>query len=265
MNTRDRGFDVKKELEKIIQNYDYESYRENDPVEFIWRLSKSKNQEIIGLIASSLSYGRIEVFKKAIEEVFQILSPSPSLSIKNSLEEVESPLEGFSYRMTKSEDLIDLLYGIRSCVEEYGSLEETYKEGKGSHLEKCSSFVQKIRQGRKRDPLERGFKYLLSNPENGSACKRLHLFFRWMVRGPNQIDIGIWDCIQSSELIIPLDTHIHKISRKLGLTDRKSKNIKTAKEITENLKNWEKEDPLKYDFPLCHIGVKGEEEKLDFE
>jgi uncharacterized protein (TIGR02757 family) len=101
-----------------------------------------------------------------------------------------------------------------------------------------------------------GLKQLLSSPETGSACKRMTLFLRWLVRN-RDIDFGVWDRIPPSKLIIPLDTHIARISRCLGLSKRKSPDWKMAKEITESLKKLDPEDPLKYDFALCHHGISG--------
>jgi len=101
-----------------------------------------------------------------------------------------------------------------------------------------------------------GLKQLFPSPENGSACKRMNLFLRWMVR-TKDIDLGVWNKIHPSKLIIPLDTHIARISRCLGLTKRKAPDWKTAKEITESLKKLDPDDPLKYDFALCHQGISG--------
>ena len=101
-----------------------------------------------------------------------------------------------------------------------------------------------------------GLKQLFPSPDKGSACKRPNLFLRWMVR-TQDVDFGIWDRIPPSKLIIPLDTHIAKIARCIGLTKRTSSDWKTAKEITDSLKKFDPEDPLKYDFALCHHGISG--------
>jgi uncharacterized protein (TIGR02757 family) len=101
-----------------------------------------------------------------------------------------------------------------------------------------------------------GLRQLFPSPLDGSACKRANLFLRWMVRD-RDIDFGIWKGIPKSRLIIPLDTHIARISGCLGLTKRKSRDWKTAVEITESLKRMDPEDPLKYDFALCHHGISG--------
>lgn len=251
-------------LDEIVESFDYSHHRENDPVKFVWQYDSCPDREVAGVVASSLAYGRIDVFEEAIEEALSQIGSSPANAILNNFKQVESGLESFSYRMTKGEDLIDLLSGLSFLLERYGTLEGAYQSfDEDSHIEKASCMVQEIRKGRKRDEVNRGLKYLMSDPKDGSACKRLNLFFRWMVRGPDSVDLGIWDEPDPSELIIPLDTHVHKISRKLDLTDRKSKSIKTAKDITDTLKNFDAQDPLQYDFALCHIGVEGNEEVFD--
>jgi uncharacterized protein (TIGR02757 family) len=101
-----------------------------------------------------------------------------------------------------------------------------------------------------------GLKQLLPSPRKGSACKRMNLFLRWMVRSED-IDFGIWDNIPPNKLVIPLDTHIARISKCLGLTRRASADWKMAEEITGALREFDPEDPLKYDFALCHHGISG--------
>jgi uncharacterized protein (TIGR02757 family) len=104
-----------------------------------------------------------------------------------------------------------------------------------------------------------GFKFMFPLPENGSSCKRMNLFLRWMVR-KDELDFGLWNSISPSKLVIPVDTHIARISTELGLTKRKNVSWKMAEEITENLKQFDPADPVKYDFAICHIGMR----KLDF-
>jgi uncharacterized protein (TIGR02757 family) len=103
--------------------------------------------------------------------------------------------------------------------------------------------------------LSRGLKFMFPLPEKGSACKRMNLFLRWMVR-KDELDFGLWDEIASSKLIIPVDTHVARICKQLKLTKRKNLSWKMAEEITENLKKFDSDDPVKYDFAICHIGMR---------
>jgi uncharacterized protein (TIGR02757 family) len=100
-----------------------------------------------------------------------------------------------------------------------------------------------------------GIKFMFPLPEKGSACKRMNLFLRWMVR-KDELDFGLWKEIPASKLVIPVDTHVARISRKLKLTKRKNADWKMAEEITSNLKKFDPEDPIKYDFAICHLGIR---------
>jgi len=105
-------------------------------------------------------------------------------------------------------------------------------------------------------PRRQSVQYLLSEPRNGSAAKRMCLYLRWMVRDTYP-DIGVWNSFPKSALVIPLDTHVARIGRLLGLTGRRSSDWLTALEITDALKRLDPEDPLRYDYPLSHLGIDG--------
>ena len=99
-----------------------------------------------------------------------------------------------------------------------------------------------------------GSDYLLTSPRDGSACKRMNLFLRWMVRRTPP-DLGIWDFVDPAKLVMPLDTHVHRIATFLGLNDRKSADWKAARAITDELAHFDKADPVRYDFALCRLGI----------
>ncbi|MBI1884102.1 MAG: DUF2400 family protein [Chlamydiae bacterium] len=107
-------------------------------------------------------------------------------------------------------------------------------------------------------PQDSPVRFFLPNPKDGSTCKRLNLFLRWMVRGPDTIDLGLWREVSPSDLIIPLDTHVARISRYLGLSSSITYAWKVSCEITQNLKRLDSRDPIKYDFALCHLGISGD-------
>jgi uncharacterized protein (TIGR02757 family) len=172
--------------------------------------------------------------------------------------DLRAELRDFVYRMTRGEDVVDLLAGIHAVRDEYGSLEQAYASAPADdHLGRASHFVGELRAGRARDEFTRGLRYLLPDPADGSATKRLHLFFRWMGRGPDGIDLGLWSSLDPADLVMPLDTHTSRLCRYIGLTDRKSADLKAALEVTESLRMMDLDDPLKYDFPLCHLGISG--------
>jgi uncharacterized protein (TIGR02757 family) len=172
---------------------------------------------------------------------------------------------GFSYRMTDARDVACLLYGAGAMLREHGSLGSAFAKHyrlEGSVRGALGGFVDELCApdftpitGR-RSPTRR-LKHLLPHPDRGSACKRLNLFLRWMVRGPDGVDFGLWREIPRAALIVPLDTHVHRIGRFIGLTRRKDLSWRTAEDITARLRHLDAEDPVRYDFALSHLGISG--------
>ncbi len=172
-----------------------------------------------------------------------------------------SLFKGYIYRFHTGDDLVLLLLTLKEVRSRYGSLENLftghYQESNGDVKLSLTRFVDDLygtalaigHPGR-------GMGHFLPSPRKGGACKRLNLFLRWMVRD-RDIDLGVWNGIRKSDLIIPLDTHIARIAYCLGLTGRKTADWKTAADITEALKGFDPDDPLKYDFALCHQGIAG--------
>ena len=165
--------------------------------------------------------------------------------------------DGYVYRMTRGADLADLYAALGKALREHGSLEALYAATEGSHLERASGLVQWLRGARLRSELSRGLRYLLVDPVDGSTAKRMHMFFRWVGRGPDDVDLGLWSSVGPDELIMPLDTHTSRIARYIGLTSRASTDLRTAIEVTESLRELHPADPLRYDFALAHLGISG--------
>lgn len=248
---------LKVTLERFLENFDYLGHRRNDPVELVWDYSHDEDREVVALLSSCLAYGRVEVLKRSIRELLEILGPHPALAVRRfDRARLTDELDGFVYRMSRAPDVLDLLSGISAALREHGSLEALYgSSGASSHLERASDFVQYLRRHRLRQDLERGFRYLVPDPADGSSCKRLHLFFRWVGRGPDGVDLGLWSSPRADELIMPLDTHTSRLCRYVGLTDRKTVDGKMAREVTDSLALLDPQDPLRFDFALCHLGI----------
>lgn len=236
-----------------------------DPVEFPHRYTDPRDIEIVALLSASLAYGRADLFKPKIESVLSKLGKRPSTRLK-SLEagELRSVLDGFVYRFNLPADVGVLLMGMGACLREHGSLEATFLEARrtsGDNRAALSTFARTIRDAAPRAEIvrvlgrTRGLDHLL--PVGNGAAKRLSLYLRWMVRGPDAIDFGIWTRVKPAELVIPLDTHIARLSTWLGLTSRQTQGWAMAEEITESLRQLEPDDPVRYDFSLCHFGMSG--------
>ena len=215
-----------------------------------------RDREIVGLVAASLAYGRVTQILKSVTFVFKRI-PSPSRFLREtSLESLLKMFEGFQHRFTTGKELAMMLFGIKSVIDRHGSLHACFTNylnaDDDTTLSALSAFAQELAtatNGRRNS--------LLPAPAKGSACKRLHLFLRWMVRR-DDVDPGGWDNIPASKLIVPVDTHMHRICLALKLTQRRQADICTAAEITTAFKTVAPDDPVKYDFALTRLGIRAD-------
>ncbi len=242
-------------LEEIYIACNKREYVHPDPLEFLYEYSDPGDREIVGLVASSLAYGKVAGILKSVSRVLGFMGPSPRSFLENtSNESIRNVCANFAHRFAKGGHLSAMLSGVKGCVETYGSLYECflscYEKNDGTALPVLSRFTGKILKHAEGDP-----GHLLPSPERGSACKRLNLFLRWMVR-KDDVDPGGWDEVLPSKLIIPLDVHMHRISTRLKLTARKSADMRTALEITAGFGNIVPDDPVRYDFALTRFGIR---------
>ena len=247
---------IKDGLEDLYRQYNNRGYVHPDPIEFLYRYEDIRDREIVGLIASSMAYGRVAQILKSVNFVLDAVGPSPYRFLKSATYgSIREPLKGFVHRFARGNHIAALLWGIKHVIVRYGSLYECFVSGMSSIDENLfsamCSFANRITgQGN-------GPGHLVACPEKGSACKRLNLYLRWMVR-KDCVDPGGWDEIPSRKLIIPLDTHMHRISLALNLTTRKQADMRTALDITSGFKAISPDDPLKYDFALTRLGIRND-------
>jgi uncharacterized protein (TIGR02757 family) len=258
--------DLKILLDNFYREYDFKTRLLHDPIEFPHRYKNPGDIEIAALIASSLAYGKVDLFKPVVEKILSVMGASPHRFILGfRLKKDRKLFQGLKYRFNENEDLVALMFILHKTLKSKRSLENAfmkfYSPDSKDIGEALSGFIGSLLEvdtsvvyGENLRPL--GLKQFFPSPADGSACKRMNLFLRWMVRD-RDIDFGIWRGIPKNKLVIPLDTHIARISRCLGFTERKSQDWKTAIEITDALKRFDPEDPLKYDFALCHHGISG--------
>lgn len=257
---------LKKRLDKLYKEYDFKGRIKHDPIEFPRRYSMPEDIEIAGFIASCLAYGKVELFRPVIEKILNVPGKNLYAFVLNFSPEKDGKyLSGIRYRFNREEDILCLIYFLSQALRKHGSLKNLFCSFYGPEDEDTgkaiSGFVNFLLSTDtsviyRKNIRPYGLIQLFPSPEKGSACKRMNLFLRWMVRNKD-IDLGIWKDISPSRLIIPLDTHIAKISKCLDLTRRATADWKMAKEITESLKKLDPLDPLKYDFALCHHGISG--------
>jgi len=255
-------------LESLYNMYNERSFVTSDPIQFLYRYTEAPDIEIAGLIVSSLAYGRVAGILSSVSKVLNKMKPSPySFLVTNGREELGIVFKGFKHRFTTDKELTNFLLAIKQIIRHFGSLENCFAEGFNEQDDTIMSalniFVHKLLEGldgRHKSPPETFSKSsLLPDPSKGSACKRLNMFLRWMVRKDN-IDPGIWEKVPASKLIMPIDVHIHRISLKYGLTMRKSADLKTAVEITKSFRRLNPDDPVKYDFALTRPGIMDDKE-----
>ena len=245
----------KPQLEHLYELYNSRKWVHPDPLEFLYHYPDSRDVEIVGLIASAMAYGRVAQILKSVSIVLEKMGSSPYdflLSVTpSSLMRIYS---GFKHRFTTGDDLVRMLIGARSVIKQYGSLYNCFFSGFSDQddtiFNGLSFLVKEL--VKKYDGQKNS---LLALPGKGSACKRWNLYLRWMVRN-DRVDPGEWAGISPSRLIIPLDTHMHRICLLMGLTKRKNADMRTALEITGAFRKIEPKDPVRYDFALTRLGIR---------
>jgi len=239
----------------LYDAYNRREYVHPDPLEILYDYKDPLDQEIAGLIAACLAYGRVTQILASIRKVMSRLGSPRSFVERSKPREILHLFGDFKHRFSAGSEVSSLLVGIKRSVETHGSLERMFAAGLGrrddSILSALTEFVQRLR----------GFAggadacaSLLSSPEDGSACKRLNLYLRWMVRR-DAVDLGPWTCASPALLVVPLDTHLFRIAARIGLTRRRQPNLKTALEITRGFAELRPDDPVRYDFALTRLGI----------
>ncbi len=256
---------LKHTLDAFYRQYDFRERVLHDPIEFPRRYTKREDREVSGFIASCFAYGKVELFKPIVEKVLAPMGKHPYSFLLEFDPKKRAGLFSFKYRFNESADILCLLLLIHTVLKRHSSLENAF----GRHYDSVdpdtghaiAGFVDEVMSFSTfpvygKDIRPRGLTQFFPSPDKGSACKRMNLFLRWMVRD-RDIDLGLWKEVPAHKLVIPLDVHIARISRCLGFTRRASADWKAAVEITEALKELDPDDPLKYDFALCHQGISG--------
>ncbi|MBF0520116.1 MAG: TIGR02757 family protein [Nitrospirae bacterium] len=254
---------LKELLDSFYNSFDFKERVLNDPIEFPSLYKTPGDIEVSGLVAASFAYGKVTLFKPVIQKILQKMGLSPHEFLINFDIKTHGKLfSGISYRFNRNEDVLAFLFVIGEILKNYGSVKSLFLENfNGSIYDSISGFVQ-YALSVNTEPVygnnqkTNGFLQFFPDPAKGSACKRVNMYLRWMVRNKD-IDFGLWPEIPASALVIPLDTHISKVARCLGLTKRKTNDWRAAVEITQALSVFEPLDPLKYDFALCHHGISG--------
>lgn len=246
-------------LERLYRKYTRRSFVHPDPLEFLYCYDDVPDREVAGMVAASLAYGRVARIVKSVGDVLAVLGPAPARALlETPAEALSRRLCGFVHRFATGEGVCAMLAGLRQVLVRHGTLQECFlrhrKSAEDTVLPALTGMVEEIRQGAQGDP-----GHLLPMPARKSACKRLHLFLRWMVR-KDAVDPGGWERVLPASLIVPLDVHMHRVGGLLGFTSRKAGDLKTALEVTEGFRRLSPQDPVRYDFALTRVGMGGDRE-----
>ncbi|MCF7927519.1 MAG: TIGR02757 family protein [Spirochaetales bacterium] len=240
-------------IEEVYTRYHHPRYISPDPLELLSPYKNAGDREIAAFIAAALALGRVDQIVLNVRELLERLGPPRRTLEKSSLDSLRRRFEGFRYRFFRGEQIAGLFSALSGVIGEYGSLNTAFLSdfrcSTGSINDALKRFVLRIRAAAKID-----LGILVPDPALGSACKRLHLYLRWMVRS-DRVDPGGWTGLSPKDLIVPVDTHILRSARMLGLTARKTADVRTAGEITSSFRTIDPDDPVRFDFSLSRLGI----------
>ena len=244
--------DLQGKLDKLVAKYNHPSFIEMDPISIPHQFSKREDIEIMGFWTAMLSWGqRVTIINKA-SELVKMMDGAPHQFITQHLDSDLKVFLGFKHRTFNATDTLYFIEFFKQYYKSHDSLEEAFLSD-GDMKNKLSGFHHRFFE--LKDAPNRTRKHV-STPDRKSACKRLNMFLRWMVRKDDTgVDFGIWNKIKSSELMIPLDVHVFKVAHELNLLKRDKADWLAVHELTENLRKMDPNDPVKYDFALFSLGI----------
>ena len=245
---------LKPDLDALYDRFNDPALAEIDPIRYVRPLDDVADREVAGLVAALLAYGGLKVILASVATALRPLGPHPAawLAAQPSRRAIATALPGFRHRWTRTAHLADLLWAVREVRRRHGSLDAAFaaaRSGRTTLCEAAAAFAAEL----VRISPELADGRFLPDPARGSACKRLLLYFRWMVRR-DRIDRGGWTSLAPSELVLPLDVHTFRAARRLRLTSRRSPDFAAAAEATASLAVLCPGDPVRYDFALAHAG-----------
>ena len=235
-----------------------------DPIHIVRRFERSDDREVVGFCAAALAFGRVGSVLQSIERLLAVMGGRPASYVSGFRPRREAgALSGLVHRWIRGDDLGALLWMLKQMIDRSGSIEAFFLEGHDAGAvdveEGLDSFSERalgldLREAYRPMRSRPGVCYFFPRPSAGSGCKRLNLFLRWMVR-QDALDLGVWSRVSPSQLVVPLDTHVIRVGRCLGLTRYASPGWPMARDITASLRRLDPADPVKYDFALCHLGM----------
>jgi len=255
--------DLKSVLDRLYADFNYPDSA-TDPIQIVRRYSRPDDREVVGFVAAALAFGRVTSVLQSIERVLAVMGRAPAAYVRQFDPGRDArAFDGIVHRWTRDRDIVALVWVLHQMMTAAGSIEAFFAQGDDpasrdvqGALDSFSmrALALDLRAAYGRVPRRPGICYFFPRPSAGSACKRLNLFLRWMVRR-DALDLGVWSRVSTARLVVPLDTHVIKVGRCLKLTAYTTPGWRMARDITESLRALDPEDPVKYDFALCHLGM----------
>lgn len=256
---------LKPALDALYASFNYPDSAA-DPIQIVRRYARVDDREVVAFVAGGLAFGRVASVMASIEALCEVLGPAPARFVRDFDPARDAArLRPLGHRWTRGEDFIGLIWILRELLREHGSLEWAFAAGLDPAAPDVEPALERfaeraraidVRPAYGRRPQRPGAHYFFARPSTGSACKRLNLFLRWMVR-KDGVDPGGWTLVPARQLIVPLDTHTIRMGKCLKLTTRASAGWKMAADITAALRALDPDDPVRYDFALCHLSMMG--------
>ena len=238
---------MKNRLNRLYAETNRPEFISKDPVQFPHRYRPGPNQEIAAFLAATIAWGRRDLILKSAEKMFALLGPNPhAFIIEGNYKKLK---DRCIHRTFSEKDLLYFCRGFKFIYTKHKSLEALFSSG-GDIWEGISIFRQNMAAGN-------GGRYTkhIANPGSNSACKRLNLALRWLVRKEGPVDLGLWKSVSPSALYIPLDLHVGRNARHFGLLERRANDKKAVIALTESLRDFCPEDPVKYDLALFGLSA----------
>lgn len=254
-------------LESTYDRFHNPKFLSTDPILNVHQFSDPRDREIAAFFSAFLAYGNVKQINKSVSKLLHLMKNAPYDFIFNlNIQNEKKRFSDFKHRFTDAEDILCTCYLLHQVYNSNADLQSFFQIGynpEDSYLDRAASiFLERLFNLKFTPYFDRdfmlkksSFKHFLPDPARGSACKRLWLFLRWMCRPDDGVDLGVWDKMPYSKLLMPLDTHVFRIGTNLGLITRKSPDLVASKEMTKNLSIVSQNDPTRYDFSLCRVGI----------
>jgi uncharacterized protein (TIGR02757 family) len=247
--------EIKEYLEEKYLQFNNPSFIDCDPISIPHGYTDNRDREIAGFLAAAIAWGRRDLILRSSRKMMDLMGNSPYDFIMNADADEMERFSGFVHRTLNSGDLIAFLQSLRHVYSIYSCMEDAVTEGMKNGGTLCDGLAGFRKIFFSQPHPHRAEKHF-ADIRSGAAGKRLFMFLRWMVRDDKHgVDFGIWKKIRPSELYIPLDLHSGNTARKLGLLERKQNDFRAVDELTSELRYFDHEDPVKYDFALFGLGV----------